>query len=162
MPDFVVIGARGAVHDPQALLERLRSVQGGEVLAMDADMVCGEEHARSAVEHALRAFDREANTCNDVLMEAMLFASGERQISKAREKMGVKAGTERVALVLFGPDPEEVMRAGGLERDDGVLLPSREKALRFGVPRKELDSVPEGMWGDLVLERVAFVEILKR
>jgi tRNA threonylcarbamoyladenosine modification (KEOPS) complex Cgi121 subunit len=95
-------------------------------------------------------------------MECLLYASGERQISKAQEKMGIKSGTERVALVLFGPRIEDALSALDLVRDDAVLDASVEKALRFGVEQKEIDALGPERASDLVLERVAFVDILKR
>ena len=162
MADFTVVGARGKIPDPQAFIERLQNMKGGEVLAMDAGMVCGREHVDSAVEHALRSFKRGSNSANNIMMETMLFASGERQISKAQEKMGVKAGTERVALVLFGSEVATVLRICDLERDDTVLQASERKAISYGISRKELDTVPSEKYPDLVLEKVAFVEILKR
>jgi tRNA threonylcarbamoyladenosine modification (KEOPS) complex Cgi121 subunit len=43
-----------------------------------------------------------------------------------------------------------------------VLDASVEKALRFGVERKEIDTLGPDRASDLVLERIAFVDILKR
>ena len=162
MSGYEIVGAKGKGIDPDQLLGRLQAVKGGQVLALDASMVCGREHLESAVEHALRAFDRGSNSANDIMMETMLFASGERQISKAREKMGLKASSERVALVLFGAHKDEVLLVTGLEEDEDVLECTEEKLLRFGIEGRELGAVPKGKGADLVLERVAFVEVLKR
>ncbi len=77
-------------------------------------------------------------------METMLFASGERQISKAKVKMGIKNGTKNFALVLFDCEaPGEVLRRLGLIKDDLVLLPSQEKAIAYGIESGELGTVPE-------------------
>jgi KEOPS complex subunit Cgi121 len=162
MADYTVLGARGRISDPQILVDRLQSMKQGQALAMDAEMVCGKEHLASAVEHAMRAFHRGTSSANNIMMETMLYASGERQISKARDKMGVKPGGRSVALVLFGADPSTVLQITGLERDDTVLEASEEKLLAFGIGRRELDMMPEDQRADLVLERVAFVEVLKR
>jgi KEOPS complex subunit Cgi121 len=162
MSEYEIVGTRGEGIAPDRLLGLLRSAKGGQVLALDAGMVCGREHLESAVEHALRAFDRGSNSANDIMMETMLYASGERQISKAREKMGLKAGTEGVALVLFGAHKDEVLLITGLEEDESVLECTEDKLLRFGIERRELVAVPAAKGKDLVLERVAFVEVLKR
>ena len=162
MSDYEIVGARGEMRDPNQLLGRLRSVKRGEVLALDADLVCGREHLESAVEHAHRAFDRGTNSSNNMMMETMLYSSGERQISKAQEKMSVKAGSDRVALVLFGAHKNEVLQIAGLEEDETVLECTGQKLARFGIGPRELEAVPSGKAIDLVLERVAFVEILKR
>jgi KEOPS complex subunit Cgi121 len=162
MSCFQIVGARGAIADPGKAIERLQLLKDGSVLALDADLICGREHLESAVEHALRSFDQLRNACNNLTMECLLYASGERQISKAQEKMGIKRGTERVALVLFGPRVEDALNALDLVRDDSVLDASVEKALRFGVERKEIEALAPERASDLVLERVAFVDILKR
>jgi len=150
------------VYDPETFIDGLANIGEGEVLALNADLVCGKEHLESAVEHALRSFERGTNTANNIMMETMLFASGERQISKAQDKMGVKRDAERIALVLFAAKPDPVLKYLGLRRDDEVLEASKEKALRFGITRNELDEVSEGKEADLVLEKVAFLEVLKR
>jgi KEOPS complex subunit Cgi121 len=162
MSDYEIVGARGKVLSPSHLLNGLRSVRSGQVLALDAGMVCGREHLESAVEHAQRAFARGNNSAKDIMMETMLYASGERQISKAREKMSVKEGSDGVALVLFGAGKDDVFRITGLEEDGAVLECSRSKLIRFGIEPGELDAVPPERASDLALERVAFVEILKR
>jgi KEOPS complex subunit Cgi121 len=162
MSDFQIIGARGLIDDPRKAVERLQLLPEGSVLALNADLICGVEHLQSAVEHAFRSFDQLMSACNNITMECLLYASGERQISKAQEKMGIKAGTERVALVLFGPSTEDALSALNLVRDDSVLDASVEKALRFGVERKEIDALGPDRASDLVLERIAFVDILKR
>lgn len=157
-----VVGARGRVDDPMSLIEALRSVNGGEGAALDADMVCGRDHLCSAAMHALRAFGRGDNVCATLAVETVLFASGERQISKALKKVGLQAGAERVALVLFDVDDVDVtLHALDLERDDSVLEPSREKARRFGITDAELDAVPPSRYQELVLERVAFAGLPK-
>jgi KEOPS complex subunit Cgi121 len=162
MANVSVIGARGGPIDARGLLDRLRGLGRGEVLVMDADMVCGREHLLSAVEHATRSFANSSNSCKDMAMETMLFASGERQISKAQEKMTPKSGSERFAVVLFDAPTDEVLRLASLVRDDSVLDCSSVKATNFGITRCELETAGEDRAADLVLERVAFVEIAKR
>ena len=162
MSEHQIIGARGRIEDPKQAVERLRLLPAGSVLALDADMICGAEHLQSAVEHALRSFDNLNAACNSIAMECLLYASGERQISKAQEKMGLKRGSERMALVIFGGRIEDALASLDLVRDDSVLDASVEKALRFGISRKEIEALGPGRASDLVLERVAFVDILKR
>ncbi len=162
MSDYEIVGGRVKAIEPSLLLGRLQSLKRGRALALDAGMVCGREHLESAVEHALRAFDRGTNSANDIMMETMLYASGERQISKAREKMGVKETSVEVALILFGAQRQEVLLVSGLVEDDSVLECTEDKLRRFGIGPRELEAAPPGMAMDLVLERVAFVDILKR
>ncbi|OPY32492.1 MAG: Kinase binding protein CGI-121 [Methanomassiliicoccales archaeon PtaU1.Bin124] len=158
-----LIGCVGQVDDPAALLDSLRARGKGEVLCLNADMVCGREHIASAVDHADRAFRYGTNSSDVLAMEIMLYASGEKQLAKARERMGPKKGTERLALVcLVKPLTDEDLGSLGLKRDDSVLEFSIGKAKAMGVSEEEIASMPEHLAPDLVLERVAFVETLKR
>jgi KEOPS complex subunit Cgi121 len=157
-----ILGVRGQVTDAEVLVRSLQHVDGGEGLALNADMICGRDHLSSAVMHATRAFERGDNVSSSIAGETILYASGERQISKAVKKMGVKIGTERLALVLFGvADPEKVLKTLQFERDEDVLEASVEKAVRFGISPDEIKAVPADKVEDLVLERVAFVGLNK-
>lgn len=136
-----------------------------EVVLMDADRVCGIDHLISAVIHARRAFDRGSNASNTLGMEVILYASGERQISKAKKKMGLHQGTERVALVLLGPpdaDIDDVLEKLELRRDDSLLDCTLEKGAAFGLDENEVHTLGEGFLQELILEKVAFVDLLKR
>jgi tRNA threonylcarbamoyladenosine modification (KEOPS) complex Cgi121 subunit len=97
-------------------------------------------------------------------MEVMLYASGERQITKAKRKMGVHQGTERVAVVLLSleGDMDLVLERLGLERDDSLLDCTLEKGEAFGLDPLELGTLGPGYLQELVLEKVAFVDLLKR
>jgi KEOPS complex subunit Cgi121 len=162
MSSVFILGARGEVGSTSDFMAQVQSLPC-DVLPMDADMVCGKVHLEAAVAHAVRAMEQGTNASPNMSMETMLFASGERQISKAKEKMGVKNGMRHFALVLFDcDDPADILRKLKMIKDDLVLLPSREKAMAFGIEKDELESVSEWQAADLVLERVAFVEILKR
>ncbi len=162
MARFEVLGARGQIGDPRTVIEYLQHLGKGEGLALDADMICGKAHVISAVTHAIRAFERGDNISGSLAVETVLYASGEHQISKAMKKMGIKIGTERVALILIDSIPSDnVVVSLSLKRDDEVLEPSDEKALRFGITKDEIRAVPANKIEDLVLEKVAFVALSK-
>jgi KEOPS complex subunit Cgi121 len=161
MPRIEVIGARGQVVDGEELYRSLNGMPG-TIAAMDPGMVCGTDHLLSAAMHALRAFERGTNSSSSLGIETVLYASGERQISRALERMSIKGGSEGLAMVLFDADPAEVLDALAMTRDDGVLECGPEKIGSFGIGEEEMRTVPEDQRRDLVLERVAFVEMLKR
>ncbi|NLI73671.1 MAG: hypothetical protein GX369_02705 [Euryarchaeota archaeon] len=162
MVKTTILGARGQVESVEAVINVLRNLNDGEGLAMDADMICGKDHLVSAALHAVRAFERGDNVSSSIVLETQLYASGERQLSKASKKMGIKIGTERIALVLFNiDDPDPVLDRLRLTRDDEVLDASLKKAMRFGITSRELKAVSEDMIEDLILERVAFVGMNK-
>ncbi len=163
MVEVTVIGATGHSGNPQELIDILVDYHDGEVVAVDAAMVCGRDHLVSAAEHAARAFKRGTNVSSTLTIETLLYASGEDQIYKALEKMGPKDGSGGLGLVLFDVhDPEGLLSHLGLRRDDDLLAPDEGKLRRFGITEEELDAVPREDGADLVLEKVAFVEMLKR
>lgn len=163
MMGHLLIGARGKVEDTASFLSKVQKLFPYDVLCMDAEMVCGREHIESALEHARRAIRNGNNSSIGLAMETMLYASGEKQLAKARDKMGLKVGTEQFAILFIGAGPEDRdLDDLELQRDDSVLEFTMQKALNFGIEHDELISVPEHMMRDLVLERVAFVDIIKR
>lgn len=148
--------------ESNALLRRASELNA-DIVLMDADKVCGLDHLESAVLHARRAFERGTNASNTLGMEVILYASGEKQISKAKKKMGLHQETDKVAVIVLGKeDVDQVLVDLDLTRDDSLLACSLEKATAFGIDPGELETVGKDMLSDLVLEKVAFVEILKR
>jgi len=157
-----VLGAVGRVDNVEAMISHLQNLKPGSGLILDADLVCGKDHLLSAANHAIRAFERGDNASDSLAVETLLYASGERQISKALKKMTAKIGSNEVALVLFDvPSSDKVLKDMGLSRDDDVLDASVEKALKFGISSDEIKAVSADMVEDLVLERVAFVGMQK-
>ena len=155
-----VAGARGSAADPAERLAVLARF-GGEVQLLDARLVVGRDHLTSAFEHAERAMREGTNVARTLAVEFVLYASGERQINDALAKMGIRADTTEFALVVFGGDPEQALTAFRLTRDDAVLGATPAKLRSFGFSPAELLSVPPDRQADLVLERVALVDLLK-
>lgn len=141
------------------VLGRARSA-GAEVLLLDGDMVFGADHIRSALMHAKKATDEGRNSSDSMAMETLLYASGERQLSSAIRKMSAGDATDRLVLaVLRGAfEPGE----GWSRLPDRQTRVDRTMLLRFGVSEAEMATVDEGMLADLVLERVAAVDVIKR
>lgn len=134
---------------------------GAEVLVLDGSMVFGKHHLMSAFEHATRAIEEGTNSSGSRPMETLLYASGERQLSAAIKKMSVSGTTEEVVVARltespFGPEP------GWTPLPDRPAEPGFERLLRFGVTREELGTVSRERAFELVLERVAAVDVLKR
>lgn len=154
-----VVGARGPAGDPRPRLAVARDL--GEVQLLDARVVCGRDHLVTAFEHAERAFREGTNVAKSLEVEFVLYASGERQINDAIAKMGIREDTTEFAVVLFAGDPERALHALALSRDDSVLPASAAKLRSFGLTEEEFASVPPDRLADLVLERVALVDLLK-
>jgi Uncharacterized conserved protein len=129
---------------------------GGDVILLDPDMVCGKDHLSSAVMHAERAFRNGTNRSKNILTETILYAAGERQISKALDKMRPKEGCKGMAAIIFDIDTV-ALDTIGMKRHDELLDPSEEKARNLGVELYEGVSVE-----DAVLEHVALLDLMKQ
>jgi KEOPS complex subunit Cgi121 len=144
-----------------------------EVQFFDGGVVATWQHLYFAVLNAFLAFKNERKISKSVAMEAMLYASAQRQIRKALQLIGVKQDSANIAMVIIGENPDSV-QAGlsavsnriGVEPDETVLEVSKEKAQRireaFGVTKKELETVMAKNDGeqalvDLVIERMALL-----
>lgn len=133
---------------------------GVDVLVLDAEMVFGKDHLRSALYHAVRAAEQKTNSSDSRAMETLLYASGERQLSAAIKKMSVNNCTEEVVVArlsggAFEPEP------GWVTISDRPAGPLKDRLRRFGISAMELATVDDARAFELVLERVAEVEILK-
>jgi len=146
-----IIGLRGKVPFGE-MSERLRSA-GIDAALMDADMVFGRIHVISAAEHAERSFRNGTNRSKTFVTEFLMYMAGERQISKALERMRPK-GNDIVA-VIFSGDRKQLESIG--EPDDTLVDGTEEKAGRIGLIKNGLSV----SYDDLVLEMVAMLDILK-
>lgn len=157
-------GVDARPRDTDATLRKVQAFarqRDSEAQLLDARMVFGEDHLRSAALHANRAFRQGQNVAATLGMEFLLYASGERQIRRAIEKMGAKSGRPFV-LVLFGKvSAKVVLRNFGWRRSDALLKPNARFLRDYGISKEEIASRPRGKATDLVLERVALVDLLK-
>ncbi|WP_455393054.1 KEOPS complex subunit Cgi121 [[Eubacterium] cellulosolvens] len=174
---FEVLGAKvkSTGIDPEVILKRTLEFSKDNELVIqlfNADFVYGKDHLISAFEHAERAFAQKTAISSTLGMEILLYASGEYQIMNAINKVGITKDTKSIAIALQGEvkDLNSVLEAffaklksGGieLERDDGVLVGDKNTLERFGISKDELAAVPEDRWLELVLEKVALLDIIK-
>ena len=87
--------------------------------------------------------------------------------------MGVKKGKQTIAFVLVDqlkrkPDKktfdvviDKLLRMFHLTSDDTVLEGDLETLKRFGITDEELHTMPESKYSDLILEKVALVDVIK-
>ena len=171
-----IIGAKGKIQDINSFLKKILSLTDEYDIAiqvMDADWIYGKNHLISAINHAKRAFEQGKNSTNSLAMEILLYASGERQIQKAIKNIGVKKGRDSIAFVFMnrlGCEVEgkisdeiigEIFTTFGLKRDDKVLEGDSNTLKKFGITQQELRTVPEDKYGDIILEKVAMVDVIK-
>jgi len=164
-----IVGAKGNIQSVDEFLKKLDGISNENnitIQVFDAEVIYGRNHLISAVEHAMRAMDRKTNTTNSLAMEILLYASGERQLKIAIPKMGVKKGKENIAFVfnqegLTDQLISDILKQLSLDRDDKVLLGSIDKLKKFGISENEINTVAKSKYGDLILEKVAMVDIIK-
>ncbi len=164
-----IIGCRGTVDSVDKFLAKANDFVSNLLLKddillqfLDADMVLGKEHILSAIEHADRAFQRKENISETLAMEILIYTAGEPQIKNALAKIGLRDGCERIAIITGGINTkalEALMDHLHLEQDDGVLEFNELKAREFGINEREISAVKKDKRRDLVLERVALVEV---
>lgn len=166
-----IIGGNINIKDLPRFLGQLAGIESAHnvtVQALNAEFVSGVRHMLFAVEKAIRSFESDSNIANNLGMEIMLYASGNRQIGKALG-MGAKTGDNRIAVVVAGDsgvdgavsEVNEMLDAA----DPSVLEYSEDKKEDilefFNITPDELDAVGEGKIPELVLERVALVDVIK-
>ncbi len=161
-PEAWIVRVRpGSASELKDRLLRLAEASGTDLLVLRAEMTFGPDHITSALYHAKKAFDEKRNSSDSLAMETLLYASGERQLSSAIDKMGVGDDSEEVVVVRLvdgGFSPEEGWKP--LAQWDTETV--EERFLRFGISREELGTVRRERWAELVLEKVAAVDIIKR
>ena len=133
---------------------------GASILVVEADMVFGVDHLRSALYHAKRALNEGSNTSDSLAMETLLYASGERQLSTAIRKMSVGDQTERVVIAQLSGDVIAAADWKILQDVPDAISPARLG--RFGISETELATIGQRPPEELVLERVAAVDLLKK
>ena len=134
-----------------ARLEEMRREEKSKdkaIQVFDAENVCGEEHLYHSTRLDVKSFKR-GGISRSLEIEILLFVAGERQISRALEKVGVKEGTKRVAVVLVNSSEEDVKWIG--ERTKPSCNQERIKRI-FGI--KGRDALIE------ILERSALLPII--
>jgi KEOPS complex subunit Cgi121 len=162
-PRIEIIGVRRGLEDPKATLAELHDFarsRGGWGQLLDAGHVAGRDHILSAADHARRAIDRGLASSGRFELEFLLYISGERQISKAIETAGVRAGRPFVVVVGDGPDSDAILERFRWTTDDSLIETSPAKLRALGFSQAEIEAAGERS-ADLALEKVARVDLVK-
>jgi KEOPS complex subunit Cgi121 len=132
------------------------------IQAFDADKLAGKDHLTFAIKKALDSFNKCTNVANDLGKEIMLYAAGTRQINRAI-KIGVHDGLNNIAIVAVG---EMIDLSAFDEITPGNVLQysgSKNSALMdiFNITEEEIEVAGADKIPELVLERVALVDVMK-
>lgn len=166
-------GYRGvAFQKAEAYLKAFRKqAHDFELQFFDADLVATDEHLYFAVLNALQAFKAKSNCSKSVAMEAMLYASAERQISKAIEHIGAKPSSVNLAVAVVAQDREQIeiqlsalSEYFGCAPDESVLQLTAAKIQKiraaFQISEDEIKTQKtpiDKALVDLVIERMALL-----
>lgn len=146
-------------------VEKITKEYGMELQLVDASKVFGKEHLELATQKAIRAFEEKRNFGKTLAVEVLLYASGKRQISQAIKFMGLKEGIKELGAIVITDQnkkiPQNLPKLLGLDKDDEVLAGSDEVLEAFGIGPQARKGVPKDRWGDLVLEKVALLDLEK-
>lgn len=153
------------IGDTEEFLQKLKKISKNRNIvlqALDADKIAGEEHIKFAVEKAINSFQTGRNTANDLAKEIMLYAAGTRQINKAM-RLGVHKGENNIALVAVGEDFDASEFSDITAKHVIQYNKSKNDALIeiFNITEKELEAAGDDKIPELVLERVALVDVIK-
>ncbi len=171
-----ITGFRDAkIIDVKAFLETIRRKLPPEceIQLFDADLVATWQHLYFAVLNALTAFETKRNLSKSIAVETALYASAQRQISKALAKIGVTSKTENIAAIALSENAgvaesgaEAVSKKLGKKPDETVLELTAQKTKRirqlFEISEAELgvisgkDKTKQALI-DLVVERLALL-----
>jgi KEOPS complex subunit Cgi121 len=137
------------------------------IILFNADRMAGRAHVKSAIVHAFRAFSEGDPIANSVEMEALLYAAGSRQCQQGTE-FGVHPGENRVYLCIC-PENKQVQKdfqqlGVYCDEEDWETFSVEKQSLLmelFGVTAEEVGVVGISRLQDLVLERVALLEVYR-
>jgi len=173
---ITILNTYGTIANVESFMQQLLLFSKEEqcvIQAFDAQLIYGEDHLISATMHAKRAFQQGTNATNSLALEILLYAAGERQIQKAINKIGVKQGRQQIVFLLTDftdrkrkkgsekPLLHRLLTRFQLTRGEQTPKGNRETLKCFGITDKELSTLPEEKYGDLILERVAMVDVIK-
>jgi KEOPS complex subunit Cgi121 len=167
--DCMIIQFGVDIETPEVYLTRIREISrrfGVCIVLFNAEMIAGISHVCSALQHAFRAFDKGTAISNSPEMEALLYASGSRQCQTG-VRFGVHSG-RNFAYLCICPGNEEAL--GELLKDGDVvdgdwdaMSPEKMTYLMdlFGITNAELEVTGKSRITDLILERVALLEVYR-
>lgn len=103
---------RVKIDNVDILFDQIRSeAKGCHVQLFDAGLIAGFDHLYFSVLNALKAHDTGTGISRNLAVETLLYASGQHQISKAIELVGVRPGSSGVAVLIIAGTREKAVRA---------------------------------------------------
>nr|MDO8099816.1 KEOPS complex subunit Cgi121 [Candidatus Njordarchaeota archaeon] len=129
-----ICGFRGCPmrYDVEKLLDRVKALHSDHPLLViqlfDAERIATYLHLLVSAVYALQAFKTSRNVSKNIGTESLLYASAQRQINDAIDKVGLRATSQNLAVNVIGSQSdiviksiEKVCQELGKQADDSVL-----------------------------------------
>jgi KEOPS complex subunit Cgi121 len=167
--DFEIRQVSFQVLDIGSFLSWLRAISNRNnvsLVCFNAELMVGQEHVLSAMFHAKRAMNKGNCISSTFEIEALLYAAGSRQCQEAA-KFGVHQGLNNCYLCMYPANPQvwpDLLTVMTVSTGDWEqMTDDKIKVLNsvFGITNDEIAVTGKDRIKDLVLERVALLEVNK-
>ncbi|MDV0446917.1 hypothetical protein MsAg5_07810 [Methanosarcinaceae archaeon Ag5] len=171
LDDVCFVLGRMSIKNLPFFLESLGSYCEDHTLTIqgfDERKVADIDHLLFAIHRTKESFSNHTNAAKNPGLEMMRFASGQRQIDKAYS-MGLATGDNKCIFAIFGdlrnPEPVKSLFVDEfqLRRTTPTTLQEKKPYLmsQFGITNEELGVGGDDKLKDLVMERVALVDVTR-
>ncbi|NLA38885.1 MAG: hypothetical protein GX882_05820 [Methanomicrobiales archaeon] len=152
-----------------SFLNKIREIADSyrtHIILFNADRLAGRDHVAAALRHAWRSWAGGEAISNSIEMEALLYAAGSRQC-QVGALSGIHPGENRAYVAICPPAPGIRERLAGLvtfvDEDWEEIDPAKRERLAelFGITPEEVLVVGEERFRELVLERVALLDVYR-
>ncbi|MFX0162995.1 MAG: KEOPS complex subunit Cgi121 [Candidatus Hodarchaeota archaeon] len=82
-------------------LQKIEKTHSVTIQLFNSDLIATKQHLQISAYHALKAFKEKRNIAEKINMEIMLYASGQRQIGKAINLLGIKPENKQIAAIII-------------------------------------------------------------
>ena len=151
MDNIEIIGFTSQIDSVGGVLDKVDSIKrDGEIIQLlNADSIVSKNHIIHGVNQAILAFERGENLAKDLSVEIVLRCSGQRQISKAFNILGLSEGKMNLCAVLINCHKDYLDELSELfTLDDSVFAPDFDNLVKI----YKID--------DVELEVMSFEEII--
>ena len=95
------------IKDINEFLKIFKKKNSSSVQFFAAKHIAGRQHLYFAAINALNSFKKKTNISESLAIEALLYASAQRQIEKAVKMLGIKQNTSEVAVLIIAENEIE-------------------------------------------------------
>ncbi|MDR0438843.1 MAG: KEOPS complex subunit Cgi121 [Methanocalculaceae archaeon] len=163
---LTIYEAKIAINDTMTTLARINDIAketASTIVVFDAKKIAGPNHIRSAIRNASRSFACGKPIARTLAMEILLCASGQRQCSLA-PRFGLHEGENVLFVVIIEGDAEraqELLNKIVIPKTHGMTASRATLMEEFGITEDELSVVGDERIEELVIERIALMNVYK-